>query len=95
MLFNVCVIAITMFTGFQVPNCKETECDYQGITHLDWSKVRIFGVGGLEGFSDQMQGLASLIFCFVNHQLLFPLIYDLKNPTKKRMDKIFFRVHVT
>lgn len=26
---------------------------------------------------------------------MFPLIHDLKNPTKKRMDKIFFRVHFT
>jgi amino acid permease len=42
-----------------------------------------------------MQGFASLMFCFVNHQLIFPLMFDLKNPTKKRMDKIFLRVHVT
>ena len=35
------------------------------------------------------------MFCFVNHQLVFPLIFDLKNPTKRRMDKIFLRVHVT
>lgn len=45
--------------------------------------------------SDQFQGVAALIFCYVNHQLAFPLIHDLKNPTKKRMDKIFFRVHLT
>lgn len=42
-----------------------------------------------------MQGLASIIFCYVNHQLVFPLVFDLKNPTKKRLDKVFFRVHTT
>jgi amino acid permease len=78
-----------------VPDCKDVECDYHGITHLDWDKVVLFGKGGLEGASYQFQGIASLIFCYVNHQLLFPLIHDLKNPTKKRMDKIFFRVHFT
>lgn len=46
-------------------------------------------------FSKQMQGLASIIFCYVNHQLVFPLVNDLKNPTKRRMDKVFFRVHLT
>ncbi len=78
-----------------MPDCKDLECNYQGITHLDWSTVKLFGAGGFTGFSDQIQGLASLIFCYVNHQLVFPLIHDLKNPTKKRMDKIFFRVHFT
>ena len=39
--------------------------------------------------------MATFIFCFVNHQLLFPLRQDLKNPTKRRLDKIFNRVHLT
>jgi amino acid permease len=42
-----------------------------------------------------MQGLAAIIFCYVNHQLVFPLVFDLKNPTKKRLDKVFHRVHTT
>ncbi len=42
-----------------------------------------------------MQGLASLIFCYVNHQLVFPLVLDLKNPSKQRLDKVFRRVHIT
>lgn len=41
-----------------------------------------------------MQGLASLIFCYVNHQLVFPLAFDLKNPNKRRLDKVFNRVHL-
>jgi amino acid permease len=42
-----------------------------------------------------MQALAAIVFCYVNHQLVFPLVFDLKNPTKKRLDKVFFRVHAT
>lgn len=49
---------------------------------------------GWDAFSEQMQGLASLIFCYVNHQLVFPLAFDLKNPTKRRLDKVFNRVHL-
>ncbi len=94
MIFSVCLMAVTMFTGFKLPNCT-FDCEYHGITQLDWSKVLIFGEGGWSGFSSQMQGMAAFIFCYVNHQLLFPLIHDLNNPTKKRMDKIFFRVHLT
>lgn len=42
-----------------------------------------------------MQGIASIIFCYVNHQLVFPLVFDLKNPTKRRLTKVFNRVHIT
>lgn len=94
-IFSLFVIVITMFTGFQVPNCSDPECNYQGITSLDWSNVQLFGEGGFRGFADQIQGLASLIFCYMNHQLVYPLLNDLTNPTKKRIDKIFFRVHAT
>jgi amino acid permease len=52
-------------------------------------------VNGWSAFSENMQGLAAIIFCYVNHQLVFPLVYDLKNPTKKRLDKVFYRVHTT
>lgn len=50
---------------------------------------------GWKAFSQQVQGIASIIFCYVNHQLVFPLVFDLKNPTKKRLDKVFNRVHIT
>ena len=41
------------------------------------------------------QGLASIMFCFVSHQLLFPVIIGLARPTKRRMSKIVTRVHFT
>jgi amino acid permease len=49
----------------------------------------------MQDLSAQVQGMASIIFCYVNHQLVFPLMFDLKNPTKKRINKIFNRVHIT
>lgn len=96
-IYNLGVITVTMFTGFTAPepNCIGDHCYYEAITKLEWSKVRLVGPGGWDGISLQAQGFASLIFSFVNHQLIFPLMYDLKNPTKKRMDKIFLRVHLT
>ncbi len=42
-----------------------------------------------------MQCISAIVFCFVNHQLVFPLVFDLKNPTKRRLDKVFKRVHQT
>jgi amino acid permease len=42
-----------------------------------------------------VQTFSSLVFCFVSHQLVFPLIRELKRPTNKRVNKVFFRVHVT
>ena len=94
-VINVFIITVTMFIGFKVKNCVGETCEYHGITQLDWGKINLWGVGGWDMFSKQLQGLASIIFCYVNHQLVFPLVNDLKNPTKRRMDKVFFRVHLT
>lgn len=69
--------------------------EYHGITGINWDNINWFSVNGWEAFSESMQGLAAVIFCYVNHQLVFPLVFDLKNPTKKRLDKVFFRVHTT
>jgi amino acid permease len=96
-IFNTVVLTITLFTGFTPPesDCIGSYCEYHGITGIDWSKVELWGKWDWDGLSAQMQGFASIMFCFVNHQLIFPLVYDLKNPTKKRMDKIFLRTHIT
>jgi amino acid permease len=68
---------------------------YDGITGIVWSNVRWWNFEGWNAISEQAQGLASIIFCYVNHQLVFPLVFDLKNPSKRRLDKIFNRVHIT
>ncbi len=38
--------------------------------------------------------MASILFCYVNHQMLFPLSLSLKRPTSKRFSKIINRVHL-
>jgi len=42
----------------------------------------------------QFQGFASVMFCYVNHQLVFPIGNTLARPQKNRFYKIFIRVHV-
>lgn len=41
----------------------------------------------------QMAGMASTIFCFVNHQMIFPLAHELKRPSQRRLHRIFNRAH--
>ena len=68
---------------------------YEGITGTDWSNLKWAYLDGYKAYSQQVQGLASIIFCYVNHQLVFPLVFDLKNPSKRRLTKVFNRVHLT
>ncbi len=68
---------------------------YHGITSISWNRLSWFRFDNLQDFSQQTQGLASLIFCYVNHQLVFPLVSHLKNPNKRRLDKVFRRSHIT
>jgi len=45
--------------------------------------------------SSIFQGIASIFFCYVSHQMVFPLVQDLRNPSERRLTKIFFRSHLT
>jgi amino acid permease len=38
--------------------------------------------------------MCGLFYVFLNHQFVFPLISNLKKPTKKRVDKIFVYSHI-
>jgi len=99
-IINVAIIAITFFVGFDV-NVEDRTTHitktftYHGITGIRWDLINWFNTDGWSAFSKNFQGLASVIFCYVNHQLVFPLVFDLKNPSKRRLDKIFNRVHIT
>lgn len=96
-IINVVIITFTFFEGFKVFSAEtgEIDYDYGGITSIPWGSLKWFELDSWDAASRQLQGLASLVFCYVNHQLVFPLVFDLKNPTKKRLDKIFNRVHIT
>ena len=64
---------------------------YHGIFNRE--SGRLNWVGG--DVSSLFQGVASIFFCFVCHQMVFPLVQDLKNPVERRLTKIFFRSHLT
>jgi amino acid permease len=97
-VINVGIILLTLITGFTreiTEDGKDVDIIYDGITGVDWGNLKWMTTNGWPAFSNQVQGIASIIFCYVNHQLVFPLVFDLKNPTKRRLDKIFNRVHLT
>lgn len=43
----------------------------------------------------QISCFSSLVFSYVAHQLVFPLVKNLRRPTERRISKIFTRVHAT
>jgi amino acid permease len=97
-IFNVFVITATMLLGFTVTVQQDhgmKEIKYHGITRVNWGNLKWYEEGGWDSFFDQVQSFSSLIFCYVTHQLVFPLISALENPTKRRVTKVFWRVHVT
>lgn len=91
-VYNFLVIIITAISGFKR---KDDETVYNGIFSVDWTKVNWFAPANLDAASLMAQGLASIMFCYVSHQLLFPLAMGLARPTHKRMKKIITRVHIT
>lgn len=91
-IFNIICILTTSFIGFT--RSDDPFYPYHGIFYVDWSKVNWGKFEDWEDFSFMFQGLASLLFCFVNHQLLFPLTSKLKRPSKKRFAKIINRSHI-
>ena len=78
--------------GFSETISGET-IKYSGVTGIKWGDLNWFSADGWTSLNQHIQALSSIIFCYVNHQLVFPLIHDVKNPTKRRLDKIFLRVH--
>ena len=95
-IFNVVVMVITLFIGFSVTvNDQETSTvyDYHGISTVDWGQLN--WVSGWETSVKQIQALASMVFSYLGHHLVFPLLKTLRNPIKRRIDTIFRRVLIT
>ena len=90
-VYNVIVIFILFIIGFHHtgPNL-----DYHGLFHIDWSKVRFFIFNGSETISQHSQALASVLFCYVNHQLVFPTVKNMEDPTLKRLQTCFKRTNL-
>lgn len=90
-VYNSIVILVTAFVGFTYDKGDITRT-YSSIVsqNHDWSGFQ------WANFSNpwlQLVGFASTIFCYVNHQMIFPMAEELANPTPKRLHKIFTRAH--
>ena len=82
-IFAYAFIGFTDADGFKVPSI---------IHRQDWSHLKLFN---FEKPLQQMAGMASTIFCFVNHQMIFPLAHELKRPSQRRLHRIFNRAHIS
>ena len=85
--YNAAVIVVTAFTGFTYkekvfPSIVERE---------NWDLLQLFNFNRP---LRQMSGIATTIFCFVNHQMIFPLAHELKRPSQIRLRRIFNRAHL-
>lgn len=92
-VYNSIVILVTAFTGFDYskgpidrdyPSIVASGRNWQGFQWVNFSHPWL-----------QLVGFASTIFCYVNHQMIFPMADELANPTHKRLHKIFNRAHAS
>lgn len=93
-IFNITTVVVISFTGFIYKEKGQPPVTYHGLTNVDRSKINWFTFDGAQSLSLLAQGMASILFCYVNHQMLFPLSMSLKRPTKNRFSKIINRVHI-
>lgn len=68
-IYNSVTIFILMFTGFT--HYGDPNVEYQGIFHLDWDVVQWFNFDS-RSFSKHSQAIASFLYVYINHQLVFP-----------------------
>lgn len=68
-LYNATVIFIIFIVGF---HHDRPNLDYHGLFHIDWSNVKFAIFNDADWFSQHAQAFASVLFCYVNHQLVFP-----------------------
>lgn len=93
-IFNITTVVVISFTGFIYKEKGQPPVTYHGLTNVNRSKINWFTFDGAQSLSLLAQGMASILFCYVNHQMLFPLSMSLKRPTKNRFSKIINRVHI-
>jgi len=95
-LVNVVVMTVTLFIGFSATvddQQSSTTYDYHGISTVSWGDLN--WVSGWDTSVKQIQALASMVFSYLGHHLVFPLLKTLRNPIKRRIDTIFTRVLIT
>ena len=85
-------IIITAVTGFSKTVNGDT-LEYDSVFTMDYTHVQVFPSMSPQYLSILLQSMCGLFYVFLNHQFVFPLISNLKKPTKKRVDKIFLFSH--
>jgi amino acid permease len=92
--YNTIVILITAFTGFTYKKGDMLPHYYESILSpsRDWTSFKMANFGNP---LLHLVGFASTIFCYVNHQMIFPMADELANPTLRRLHKIFHRAHIS
>lgn len=90
-IYNAVTIFVLLFTGFTHEGNPDVH--YESILKLDWSIVEwaLFKKGW---FSMHTQAVASILFCYINHQLVFPTCKNMENPTDSRLKACFLRSNV-
>jgi hypothetical protein len=83
--FNMIAVVLVSFRGYNDEN--------RGIFYVDVSKINWFTYQGLETVSLLAQGMASILFCFISHQILF-FVKNLRQPTERRFNSLIKRVHL-
>ena len=97
--FNSIVIFITFLAGFtstiEMKDGTIVDYHYHGIAGIPWGDLNWFQTGSWGTLLAYVQAFSSIMFCYVSHHLVFPLLMNLRRPTKKRIGTIFSRVHVS
>lgn len=74
MILNVIIVISTSFGGFtRFDDNTKQKVVYHGIFNLQKGKVIFFKFENVASLSYFFQGMAAIFFCFVSHQLIFPL----------------------
>jgi amino acid permease len=92
-VYNSLVILVTAFIGFKYEKAGETH-DVLPIISPD-KDYSLLKWANFDNPWLQLVGFASTIFCYVNHQMVFPISQELANPTMRRLHKIFDRAHIS
>jgi thiosulfate reductase cytochrome b subunit len=83
--YNVLTIVVLLFAGFI--HKGQPSIIYDSIFECDWSKVR-WAVYEKNAFAKHTEALASMLFCFINHQLVFPTCKNIENRSK--LNAVFY-----
>lgn len=83
--YSAVTIFILLFVGFTHHGTPKIH--YNNIFYLDWSTVD-WVVFGKKAFSLHSQALTSILFCYINHQLVFPTCKNIDKPS--RLNACFF-----